>query len=72
MPKFGQNKYKVAAAAQNKRMQNIEEALQEMLSLQKEARVEMKKFKEFQVETIETVQSIMDKVESQGITAKKD
>ena len=72
MPKFGQNKYKVAAAAQNKRMQNIEETLQEMLSLQKEAKVEMAKFKDFQVKTINTVQSIMDGVESQGVEAKKN
>ena len=72
MPKFGQNKYKVAAAAQNQRMQNIEETLQEMLSLQKEAKVEMAKFKDFQIETIDTVQTIMDEVESQGIKAKKN
>ena len=72
MPKFEQNKYKVAAAAQNKRMQNIEETLHEMLSLQKEAKVEMKKVKEFQVKTIDTVQSIMDKFESQGVDAKKN
>ena len=72
MPKFGQNKYKVAAAAQNKRMQNIEETLHEMLSLQKEAKVEMTKFKDFQVETIDAVQSIMDEVEAQEVTAKEN
>jgi hypothetical protein len=69
IPKFGHNKYKVAAAAQNKRMQNIEETLQEMLSLQKEGKVEMAKFKDFCVETIDTVQSIMDEVKSQGMEA---
>ena len=62
----------MAAAAQNKRMQNIEETLQEMLSLQKEAKVDMAKFKDFQIETIDTVQTIMDEVESQGIQAKKN
>jgi hypothetical protein len=62
----------VAAAAQSKRMQNIEETLQEMLNLQKEAKVEMTKFKDFQVETIDAVQSIMDEVEAQGATAKKN
>jgi hypothetical protein len=72
LPKFGQNKYKVAAAAQNKRMQNIEETLQQVLSLQKEAKVEMSKFKDFQTETIGTVQSIMDEVESQGAAAKRN
>jgi hypothetical protein len=72
MPKFGQNNYKVVAAAQKKRMQNIEEMLQEMLSLQKEAKVEMAKFKDFQTETIGTVQSIMDKVKSQGVEAKRN
>ena len=72
IPKFGHNKYKVAAAAQSKRMQNIEETLHEMLNLQKEAKVEMTKFKDFQVETIDAVQSIMDEVEAQGVTAKKN
>ena len=72
LPKFGQNKYKVAAAAQNKRMQNIKDTLQEMLSLQKEAKAEMTKFKAFQEDTIKTVQSIMVAVEDQGTEAKKN
>jgi hypothetical protein len=71
LPKFGHNKYKVAAAAQDKRMQNIEESMKAMLTLQRETKTEMEKFKTFQGETIETVHSIMEAVEEQGIEAKK-
>jgi hypothetical protein len=72
MPKFGHNKYKVAAAAQDERMQNIEESMKVMLSLQKKTTTEMEIFKTFQGETIDTVHSIVEAVEEQGIEAKQN
>jgi hypothetical protein len=41
LPKFGANKYKVAAAAQDKRMQKIEENLEIMIQLQKRSQAEI-------------------------------
>jgi hypothetical protein len=41
LPKFGANKYKVAAAAQDKRMKKIEENLEIMIQLQKRSQAEI-------------------------------
>jgi hypothetical protein len=41
LPKFGANKYKVAAAAQDRRMQKIEENLEIMIQLQKRSQAEI-------------------------------
>jgi hypothetical protein len=41
LPKFGANKYKVAAAAQDKRMQKIKENLEIMIQLQKRSQAEI-------------------------------
>ena len=42
IPKFGVNKYKAAAAAQDQRMQKIEENLEIMIKLQHQAQTELK------------------------------
>ena len=41
IPNFGKNKYKVAAAAQDKRMEKIEQNLELMIKLQQETKAEM-------------------------------
>jgi deoxyribodipyrimidine photolyase len=58
--KTGVNKYKVAAAAQDKRMQNIEENLETMILLQKQAQTEMRDLQQHQAGTKAVLEAVVD------------